>query len=71
MKDYYCYFCDSILRADNSNIPEDLSYEVSNHCHIITEFICINPECNTTHIEEVDKNVYLIFFGPLPNKEGL
>lgn len=52
-------------------MPDEVSYNVSTHCHIATEFLCNNSECETTHLEMVDKNDNLLYFGPLEAKKGL
>lgn len=66
--EYRCYYCNSKLFSHNSEVPEDFHYLLSQHCHIVTEFECENPECNIRYVEEIDINGHLLFWGPISNK---
>lgn len=71
MKKYHCYYCNSEVYASSSWMTNEIPYPVSDYCHISTEFICSNLDCETIHIEIVDINDNLLYFGPLKNEEGL
>lgn len=71
MRDYRCYYCNSQLLTLRSNMPDEMHFYVSDNCHIVNNMICINPECECEHIEEIDINDGLIYFGPLNNIERL
>ena len=71
MENYHCYNCCYKLRSDNSDIKDDTNYKVSQHCHIVTEYICCNPDCELLHIEEKDIDDNLIYFGPFYKEERL
>jgi hypothetical protein len=49
-------------------MPDEIHYNVSSYCHIINQMLCTNPECEAKHIEEIDINDNLIFFGPLEDE---
>lgn len=71
MKNYYCYNCYYELRPDNSDDKDDAQYIVSEHCHIVTEYVCDNPDCKLLHIEEKDIEDNIIYFGPFYKEERL
>lgn len=68
MKEYRCYYCNSEVFCPGSNMPDEIHYNVSSYCHIINQMLCTNPECEAKHIEEIDINDNLIFFGPLEDE---